>query len=854
MSTTNTTFTNHVCEMPEEHPVTSVSPDLLTFGVPAGYETSTIINAIALSTIILVGCATVAFSAALLVGAMPFIALPIALQIGALAASLAITAIASTSLGLFIHSNRLMDETVEALTDNNSTLATRLSESSIQTRRFARGLDELSSQHTDLEQVIERLVNSENESDRRSEQQAIVNEARRFQSNTVIVAQNRAIEAYSQELQRQLDLVLQAGSLEETPRPAENLARLQEMLPQPLSLDMRAGTDATPSAEDHHDAQAALLEELSRSTLFSSHIGASSSDDWSRSVIGSSTFNEVSVPLDVQEKVGAFANYLYGYLPSMELVGNTLTTGAGLVFSQAAAAGVALREFVANNMVEYNHPWKQKKYEIASKELFRSFVSADIENIALLEQSEIGRMTSTLLASIFNIAQNNDESFDFRAAYYEIIISLRAIINTSDYQRLSSANESPLNRHEAIVVEVIRHLCRARYHDVQMYAFAEQLVRDVITEGGSTERANDPQLRPEDFDAIDAAPREWKGTEIGKSVGKLKGFTNINFDPALYCNVPFVIGDLPLRIGGRDKSVRLLRMGVPTIQKPDLNSGITLVKTVVDPIWLQYIAQVETEGKTHLYVSFQNDAPKALGDESSRNAVLKEISSRHQNFKFVVLAQDSAFYKQSERYDNEVILTDLFKPNFLKELLGKSDKTGFYFPDDWKHDPAFVRTLTTMQADLLQVLFNGKRELTRNDRLVFIEIFEACLFLHLIVKTNADVVNGTCKDAIDRAMKTLSVFLSIAVIGQDEGTNEELLRIQKTMAHAPAFMVKKQSLIVERRERMLLALRPLQESASVRGRMRDWLQTNQGLFGLIRHAPLAVERRPGQNFRHSIQS
>jgi len=261
------------------------------------------------------------------------------------------------------------------------------------------------------------------------------------------------------------------------------------------------------------------------------------------------------------------------------------------------------------------------------------------------------------------------------------------------------------------------------------------------------------------------------------------------------------------------------------------------------------MAQAASEEKIHLYVSLQNDVPKHIGDESSRNSALKEFSHQHPNFKFFVLAQDTDFYNQTGIYAEQDTTRYEFQELLMAELFGESSNTGYYFPDDWKSDVSFVDRMIAICQDLLDVLFHQDPYLSSDECLVFIEIFHACLFLHLMVKTNADVVNLTCKDAIDRAMKTLSVFLSVAAIGQNEEMNTDLLTIQKTMTHGPAFMVKKQSLIVPRRQRVLSALSVLQDSPEVRGRMWDWLEGRQELFGLRRFEPLTVEHRLGQDFQ-----
>jgi hypothetical protein len=832
-------------------PNTGALPQSLANVLTPIWGKSEVIHLVALAAITMVGAAALCLSAASIAGGALFVAVPLIVKIVASAMAAAITALGATALGLAGQSIARAADERESAIDAYEDLQNNHSQSMVLLAGRQRQLDDLQSRADNFM--------SDMENTRRGLQERI---DMLTASNTVI--RNRA-EANDQRLAEQDRLIGQLrvelremlGEIHDRNISSEDRARAEAAARALEELEL-ADADSHSSydiSDDERSQDAMLFEDLSRSAIFSSHLSTSSVDDWNRSMLdlASSALPEEEISPQQQGQIAAWANYFYQRLPSMDQIGNTITAGAGLALNKAAVAGSALKEFIADNFVEYNHPWKQKKYQIATKEMLGSFLRSSLADMSLLMETEVGRTTSTLMTRIFNIAQAQNTDVDYRVVYYEIISAMRAVIETDEYQQIAAADASALTPAQAAVLQTMRALCHARYHDVHMYAFCEQLVRDVIAAGGGSERSIDPMVHRGDFEAIDAAPREWKGTEMGKNIGKLKGYTNINFDPALYCNVPYSLGDMPLRCGGEDRMVRLLRMGVPTIQKLDswqeMFNEWSFIDTGIDPIWQEYIAQMGSDNKTHLYVSFQNDIPRlSIGDESSRNAALKKIADRHAHFKFVVLAQDSPFYLQQGPFGDAEMSRGRFYELFMAQLLGPSEETGFYFPSEWKADQEFAGVLNQMHVGLMDVLFADKGSLTRQERMDYIEIFEACLFLHLIVKTGASSANGTCKDAIDRAMKTLSIVLSISSIGQEDPANQELLRIQKTYAHAPAFMVKKQALIESRRDRMLSAMQLLMYNPEVQGRMQEWLGSNQEIFGLIPHQTFRVERKPGQDF------
>lgn len=859
------------------------------------WDTTKIITMVAMATIAAVAVVVAACMAASIFGAPILIAVPIALKIGAFILTAVISALACTVLGLNFNTDganiRLAREQQEEITAEkkaleaecaNLTLLLKSTKEKLQNcqeeqgkriQEFERQLTEkkaLEAEHANLT----LLLNSTKEKQQKSqeEQGKRIQELERQLAKTAkdmqaqkqtfdgsLQAMDRLVdqlEAHVADLQKQLNTKVQALGIASS--RIANLEKQQEEL-------VKNTADLQQQLKDTEAASQALLAAVKQppddaSSLFASSIRASSlSASWvdmgdqlnllEQSILLGASERPISAEVKMLDaalqelerkqacEIKPKGNeetkltWLLNALSSLKKAGGHLLSALGTTIYEASAIAKIAAIIDANT--EHNHPWKQEKYETAIKRLKAQFISKCTADDAKNLQTPLGLEVSRLLANLIAAATYSD--IDYRGAYYEVIITLRLIINSAEYQELIQKPKHKHSAEEAAIVGFVRNLCQVRYMDVEMYDFCEQLINDVLA-AGKYPTPNQTDITLAQFEAIKNAPAQWKGVELSKQIGKLKGHTNINFDPALYCNVPFVLGDMPITPAeGQTKKVRLLRMGVPTIQSlgtwNEMLNKWKCISTGLDPIWKECMAAQAEQGKVHLYVSFQNDIPKAgvNGDESMRNAALKELAKENAGFKFVVLAQDSAFYRQENA---EEVKADTFKAQFVEQMLGDAQKTGFYFPEEWKNDGQFKQDLETMLDGLHQALYPQAHSLTQKQRQNFIEIFEACLFLHLLVKSGADTANGTCKDAIDRAMKTLTLVQQIAMMGQGNANDEELKRIQRTYAHAPAFMVKKQAMIKDRRDRLLAAMEEL-ASPEVQVSMQVWLQSNQKLFGLI---------------------
>jgi len=474
---------------------------------------------------------------------------------------------------------------------------------------------------------------------------------------------------------------------------------------------------------------------------------------------------------------------------------NAVWDTGGKLVSKGASIINTMRNDLSKTLIADNHPWKQKKYELGLQEWNHAFktLTGNLANETLVD-APLSQAWNDLYATI----ENKNNSTDYRQSYYKALLQLRAIIESKEFENALKNGTDPN-------VLKILFLCEARYKHVELTSFCQELVdAAVATGGGSPSNV----LCKEDFDAIQQACISTMGAKRGAvALDCLRGHLNFWFDPAMQQNVPFVLGKTLFKRpdDGMLKEVTFLRMGSPTIE-----DGISRTARI-NPEFRGFMHSLSLQEMSHLYISLQSDIPRSLlkGDESERNKAFKALQSEFPNFKLMILDQDSDFYKQKGDFSK------LSKEEFLETFKGRlfADEKGFYFPDSWKNDPNFEKIIDDLFVQTAKVfLGNGSLE----ERQDFIEIFYALLSIVAIKYADVDSVNITCKDAIDRAMKTNSLVMQLIMMCNEDDLmlKPEDQKIHRDLTMAPAFMVKKQAIIHDRQKRLLQALEALKNSTT----------------------------------------
>lgn len=560
---------------------------------------------------------------------------------------------------------------------------------------------------------------------------------------------------------------------------------------------IKAFVDSSQESSSFNEISADSIEQLGLSSLKGNDV----SDEEDNDPLAGFVFVGNELMSDLKEDLSGFEKNGRGYndsqVKAVQSSGSYLAAGMEALWGFGQGTVQALSSMASYIPIPVialpkDPEWVAKKYELAVSQVL-DHIKKNEKLIPIVEEnkwtSDLGKLVGPLFTQLKDLSA--------RDAHTLFLGTLRTALSSKSYQG-ELAKKNNQEKYDPLV-DVVLSLCKGCFEEAYLYSYCEELIKKILSK-----RAASGVLSDADFVEIEAVDQKEKLSVFEVNAKKLQGHLNINFDPHLQGNIPFVLGIVNIA----NKAVKLLRMGTPTIE------GGVWSTAEINPEFKGYVNVLKLENKKHLYISLQNDKKKGsfTGDESGRNGAIKGLAKEFpENFFAVVLAQDSNFYKQVDSQGKDLGDENAndFKADFFKQLVGIN--TGFYFPDTWKQDPQFKLGLKKLLEDVQEAVYPGKEALTRQEKQDFIEIYYAYLALFLMNYSEADNVNITCKDAIDRAGKLNSLVLQLIMTIQGRAGDKDYQRKHQVLTHAPAFLVKAQAIIGSRRNRLMSAFGKMTE-------------------------------------------
>lgn len=446
------------------------------------------------------------------------------------------------------------------------------------------------------------------------------------------------------------------------------------------------------------------------------------------------------------------------------------------------------------------HLSKQHKWQLYMEETVKALEEEMGEKISKIlsslnlcnvhntsELQELVHLTSKALSKLREGASENAMNADNRQKYREFVEASRQALSCSGFKMILEGNYKK-NVHITNIpekaFELMLVLGHVRFTKVNMNGFSEYLLGRL----GVDKDCDDDEAIVKAVEEGYEKYWELKANRAAKKREMGKVFTG-GFDSYAKSNAPNVLGTFEILCHGEPKTVTMLRMGCPTI-----DASYTLTASAeINPEFLSHLEYCKAHGKKHFYISLQTHIERMKENEKHRNEALIQLMKKFpETFSVVVLDNDSSFYQQSESATQSYAE---FRKEFYERMLSPANDYGYYFPDEWKADPQFISHINNIMDSTAYIMFGDQPEqLTQEQRKVFIEICHAFLGLVLPSYVEADFMNVTCKDAIDRAMKMNSVMMEILAIAKGLDSNSAVKRLIRVMTHSPAVLTKAQSM------------------------------------------------------------
>lgn len=250
------------------------------------------------------------------------------------------------------------------------------------------------------------------------------------------------------------------------------------------------------------------------------------------------------------------------------------------------------------------------------------------------------------------------------------------------------------------------------------------------------------------------------------------------------CFEPLMQDNLPYRMWSIEhdgKSTEVMRVPSPTAQE-------SITKAHPNPIFLAFLSTyVKAAGaKRHLLINIQD---RTSFRDRARCLALEELPRYAEylpHLTVVTLPRYGDFYFQCGVYQEDCSAEELLQ-QYAEQVLAGED-FGYYFPPGLK--TGMHERLSVLSKDILKKHCPRTGPLSRNERIVLIDIFFNELTLDLIKRITPDSVSFTDKDGCDAAACTNTLFYIFYHWKQNSHWSPPNADLLHTMLFGPALTIR----------------------------------------------------------------
>lgn len=448
------------------------------------------------------------------------------------------------------------------------------------------------------------------------------------------------------------------------------------------------------------------------------------------------------------------------------------------------------------NIIKHTPPtWKEGYYSqvliYLSTQVDLEFSSIKLKNCILKnldslkenkEKEDYIKNIFSLYEKIVSYRENQKEQVFLK--YRNLIFKLREIINSSYYQ---------MNKDDsALEISFIQKVCFLLFTGVVLKKEKKSLEFNynfVSPDDNNQKLSIESKLKllSEFITNLDVSFDSFKDkTRTMTLITKRKLYEDYlgictwgKFDPITYNQIVSVKFKAFLN-GSEKKTILHIRMPTPTIGSNE--------KTQVSPEFKTYLEYLKKEQLRHLYINFQDrrsstldeyehlvDLGKVFGvaDESYRSKAIESLEDEFpENLKVLSLSKNNSLYLQNNKYKVAQLDKDYFLGEFLKELFS-TKSYGYKIPVYDRKKSELKLDISHLLKGVLNTLFKEKVYLSRTDRKILMDIFY--VFVVNFFSQDIHFMNHTCKDGVDRAGASLSLFYLFLLIDlcHDESIKNE---------------------------------------------------------------------------------
>lgn len=436
----------------------------------------------------------------------------------------------------------------------------------------------------------------------------------------------------------------------------------------------------------------------------------------------------------------------------------------------------------------------------------------DIEMVSLLHRALMALMLGSSpknMIRYFSVKSCYQYFQDFQGF-------LRAAMRSQEYYKLLDRPPRKSQTFLKAAMDIIHLLCMVLYTHVPPRGEIVKGIDALVERGEELLKKEEPLKKPKDFLdrfendylAIERVLRHYPNGPLFKALDLLIDENETAFDPLELGNLPYALYD----VYSGEQSFSCLNLPCPTVQKQ-------INKAQIAEEFRGFLRAIGERKKHCLIVNIQD---RTSWKEHARSLSLEELQRNvefNEQLTVVTFTKDTDFYYQLAPYQS-IDEAELFLQHFQEHL--STPQCGFYFPPRI-YDSFVVHGLSDFLKQIHAFFFKASKQLSRRERLDFIEIAYTLLQLKLVELTGADMISLTSKDGIDTApAASVQLFIFLKLTSLHPLSEEKLL---EEMLLAPALMLRERLVDQERFKRMIHMLKHVEETlASLpKGAMQDKL-------------------------------
>ena len=447
--------------------------------------------------------------------------------------------------------------------------------------------------------------------------------------------------------------------------------------------------------------------------------------------------------------------------------------------------------------------WKDKLAQMNAENILKSLgVKADhfYRETAKYRKLELpGALNSALMALTLSSYKSNRISNNpaktCREYFKDFQYFLSQALQSREYQKYVIYKPNENNRLANTLLEIVHAICRGLFVHLDGYQEILPFLREFFNDDEkyskfeNIEKANISlwQLLSDEYAWASLCMKAHANGPLIILLQSLEEGECTKFAPLKQENFPIQLYSLYYH----DQKHVNIRLPAPISQE-------FIDKVFIDESFYGFLRSFEKDSvfTKYLIINLQD---RTSWREGARCQALEHLKKTSKNVEVVTLAFDTEFYHQLPPYDNEYP-SENFIEDFYEHLNGTS--SGFYFSSELKEVlfPDFIKNLLDI---VHKVFFVEAKELDKEQRLNFIDIFYFFLVLKVIEEVNPTYFSMVCKDSIDVGGCFNLTFYTMMKLLNKDPLNKPDLDCIHYLTYIPSLLIRERMLFSERYDRFL---------------------------------------------------